>query len=486
MSKFTEVAKMETEKTSTTNGAQAWTTTGDALVDLFGSIGSFRQAKKEDIIAKFEDAFQEDYLLALKSIFYARNIRGGLGERNTFKVLLNYLAQTQPTLVKHNMENIALFGRYDDYYALVDTLCEADMWTYLHSVLQQDIKNMSLGQPISLLAKWLKSEKTSSPESRKLARKTMKAFGMTNQTYRKTLVALRKYLKVVEVNMSGQTWENIQYEAVPSKAMNTYRHAFENRDGARFDAYIESLVKGETKINASTLYPYDIVEKMLYQDDNHPVLEAQWKALPNYVEGENNILCMVDTSGSMYGRPLAAALGLGLYFAERNKGDYHNLFMTFSGYPEFVHIKGATLATKIKNMCKAKWDMNTNFEAAFEKILELSIKNKVPKEQMPKSLVVISDMQFDYALDDSGAWDFYGIMRDRFHAKGYEIPNIIFWNASEADHSTYHARATYSGVQMVSGYSASSFKTILTNIGKTPYEAMLNTLSDPMYDCVTL
>lgn len=484
MGKFTEIAKMTTEQTTTENGAVAWATTGTSLVDLFGIVGALRHNSCDEIIAKFNDAYKEDKLLALKMLFYARNIRGGLGERNTFRVILNHLAKTQPEVVLHNLENISLFGRYDDYYELVDTPCENQMWAYLKEVFTSDLESMAKGEPITLLAKWLKSERTSSPKSRELAKKTIRAFGMSNVAYRKALVSLRAYLNVVEVNMSAKNWEAIEYANVPSKAMNMYRHAFADKDEARFQAYLDSLVKGETKINASTLYPYDIVDKILYGNENNTVLEEQWKALPNYVEGENNILCIVDTSGSMHGRPLSAALGLGLYFAERNKGEFHNLFMTFSNRPNFVNIKGETLYQKIRNMYKADWDMNTDFEKAFRKILNMGIRHNIPNEDMPKSLVVISDMQFDSAT--SCDWDFYTTMRDAFHQAGYDMPNVVFWNATDYGRTTYHGRANYQGVQMVSGYSAASFKTILANIGKTPYEAMLSALNDPMYDCVVL
>jgi hypothetical protein len=275
--------------------------------------------------------------------------------------------------------------------------------------------------------------------------------------------------------------------------MSIYRNAFRKHDEDRFNAYIESVSKGEAKINSSTLFPYDILEKMglstwygNYLTVNHydKVLEEQWKALPNYIEGENNVLVMADTSGSMQGRPMATSVGLAIYFAERNHGVFKDVFMTFSSRPSFVQLKGNTLYEKIK--CIPSIVENTNLEAAFKLILDTAIRNNLTAEDMPKSLVIISDMEFDSATYNTSKYEtFYESMVNMYNQHGYTMPNIIFWNV-DSRHDNFQVASEYRGVQLASGQSPSVFKSILNNIGKTPYEAMLSVLSDPIYDCITV
>jgi hypothetical protein len=255
---------------------------------------------------------------------------------------------------------------------------------------------------------------------------------------------------------------------VPSRAMMIYRKAFAKHDPDGFNDFINKADKGEVKINASTLYPYDIVEKILYGRENNKVLEAQWKALPNYIEQGTNALIMADVSGSMYGRPMATSIGLAIYFAERNVGAYHNLFMTFSSNPETVVLNGETLSQKINNAKRADWGNSTDLKAAFEKVLDIAEKNNISQEEMPKAIVVISDMEIDYCGNRN--WSFYDKMANKFHKAGYVIPNIIFWNVKRR-HDVFHADSKRKGVQLASGQSVTVFKQILQNLGYNPIEA---------------
>ena len=319
--KFVNALRKEDNYTFTENGAIALKSTESALVDLFGQIGAMRNRTDADIEAAFSKAFAEDRLLATKMAFYARNIRGGLGERRTARVIFNFLAKVHPDVMRKNIQYVPLFGRYDDLYEFVGTPVENDMWALIKEQWSLDIDNMNNNKPISLLAKWLKSVNTSSDESNRLGKLTAKNLGLSEKEYRKTLSALRRYLDVTEVKMSHNQWDEINYEGVPSRAMAIYRNAFRRHDEERFNTYIESVSKGEAKINSSTLFPYDIIEKMQlrtgwngnYLAVNHydKVLEEQWKALPNYIEREHNVLIMADTSASMMGRPMATAIGFG-------------------------------------------------------------------------------------------------------------------------------------------------------------------------------
>lgn len=487
MNSFVNALREESNWTTTENGADALKSTTDALVDLFGVIGALRNRCEKDVEQLFIKAFCEDKLLATKMSFYARGMRsGGLGERKTARIIWKYLANNYPDIMRKNLELVPEFGRYDDLYTFVGTPIEKDMWELVRRTISKDILDMNLGRSVTLLAKWLKSINTSSKESKQLGKLTAKALGMTDRVYRKTLSTLRNYIDVTEVKMTSGHWDDIEYSKVPSKAMNNYRNAFKKHDKEGFDEYIEKVKNGTSKINAGVLYPYDIVEKYLcHNNRKDSVLEEQWKALPNYVDTDKNILIMADVSGSMWGRPMATSVGLAIYFAERNKGDFHGKFMTFSSSPEFVEIpSNKSLCNKVRMTKNADWGMSTDLEAAFKLVLDTAVKHHIPKEDMPRAIVVISDMEFDRASNPNRS-TFYDYMKNKFESEGYEIPNLVFWNV-ESRHDAFHAKSNYKGVQLASGQSASVFKAILSGIDLTPYNVMVNTLSDPIYDCVRI
>lgn len=501
--KFIKAMQTEENVTYTENGMVAVKSTNDDLLNLFGSIGALRNRGKNkldninEVERLFSAAFAEDKLLALKTAFYARDIRSGLGEREVPKLIFKYLANTYPEIMRKNIYYIPCFGRFDDLYALVDTPVENDMWDLVRAQFNIDLDSMSHGEPTSLLAKWLKSVNTSSAESKKLGRLTASKLGLSEKVYRKALSELRSYIDVVEAKMAAGEWDKINYSQVTSLAMKNYRTAFYNRDGERFKEFIDKVTTGESKINASTLYPYNILEgyelstwgtHISVNNDYDAVLEEQWKALPNYVDGKKNVLMMCDTSGSMSGRPLNTSVGLGIYFAERNEGVFKNKIMTFSSKPSFVTLKGEKLIEKVKSIPSIV--ENTNIEAAFDLVLQTSVKHNVPAEDMPVAIVIISDMEFDVATrvdyySQGGIWTFYDEMKTRFNDAGYEIPNVVFWNV-DSRQDVFHALCEYKGVQMASGQGVSVFKQILNNFGKTPYEAMLEVLNRPEYDCITI
>ena len=480
---FAEAMRNEGKFTRTENGAVALNTTSNALLDLFGTIGSMREADDNRIKTLFAEAYNQDALFATKIVFYARDIRGGLGERKTFRNLIRYMADKHPEAIRPNLDLIGVFGRYDDLYELIGTPLEGDMWAAMKKQFEEDLKNLGEGNAISLLAKWIKTADASSPATRKLGILTAQKLGYPVYNFKRIVRNMRKQIGVVESLMSAGRWDEIKYSEVSSRAMMIYRKAFMKHDEKRFSEFINKAEKGEVKINASTLFPYDIAEKILYGRESSKVLEAQWKALPDYVEKGSNVLVMADVSGSMYGRPMATSIGLAIYFAERNVGAYHNLFMTFSGNPEIVILRGETLEQKIKNVSKASWGMNTDLRAAFERVLEISEKNKIPQEEMPKAIVVISDMEIDNC--GNREWSFYDKMANKFHKAGYVIPNIIFWNVNSR-HDVFHVDKSRKGVQLASGQSVTVFKQILQNLGYNPVEAMENTINSERYECITI
>ena len=487
---FAEAINNENKKTYTENGALALNTTGNALLDLFGTIGALRNADTNRIHSLFAEAYKESPLLATKCLFYARDIRGGLGERETFRKLINYIAKYHQEALRKNIPLIPEYGRWDDLYSLVGTPLEENMWKYVKFQFNADLVSMAAGASVSLMAKWLKAPDVSSKQSCALGRLTARKLGYDEKSYKRALRKLRAYLNIVERDMSQNRWNEIEYSTVPSRASMLYRNAFFGHDEEGFRKFLVAVTKGETKINAATLYPYDIIEKYtngywwnLDQFKQDDVLEAQWKALPEYVEKGTNAIVIADTSGSMCGRPMASALGLAIYFAEHNKGAYHGLWMSFSDHSTVQRIKGETLAQKLANIDYSGWGCNTNLERAFQHILDIAVDNHVPPEEMVKSLIVISDMEIDQCT--AGKWLFYDLMKRKYAEAGYEIPNVVFWNV-DSRHDVFHADAKRKGVQLCSGQSASTFKHLLESIGATPMEMMLKVLNDKRYEKITV
>ena len=488
------IKNTNTNTTKTTeNGAFAYSTTQNALLDLFAQIGALRPRSENEIRQKFAEAFQIDNLLATKMLFYAGNIRGGLGERRTFRICLKWLAQNHPSIVKQNIANIPHFNRWDSLFTLVGTPCEEFMWDYIGQVLNADLsmvaqcKKDHTVRSITLLAKWMPTETASAKETKKLAKTAIKELGLTPRQYRKMLSALRNYLKVVERSMSKQEWDAIQYAAVPSYAMKNYRKAFAKHDPEGFTAYKSSLVKGEAKVNASTLFPYDLVDQYMHKcqwrDD---IIEAQWKALPNYVSGENNIIVMADVSGSMSwhgGRPMATSVSLATYFAQRNSGYYKNLYMTFTDKPHFIHLRDrCSLYDAVRSVMSTDVGYSTNLAKAFDEILDHAVRNRISPKEMPKALVVISDMEIDQYMRPGYKWPFLDVMRGKFAMYGYTLPKIILWNV-EARNDTFLSQSP--DVIHVSGQSASTFRNLCQTLdGKTAWDFMVEVLNDKQYDCV--
>lgn len=475
---FMNDLEIETSVTLTENGGRALSTTGDKLLNLFAVLGALR-TRPTDVIDKFDAAFRENADLATKMAFYGRDVRGGLGERAVGRLMLRELALLYPEVVVANFKNIVKFGRYDDLFALFDTSVETDMIEFVKKQLVLDYKCMKSCQQVSLLAKWMPSINASSKNTVALAHRFVKAFNTTPREYRKTLSALRKYIDVTEVKMSTNKWTDIDYKAVPSNAMANYGSAFARHDYEGFNRYMDAVKSGDVKINAATLYPYNVIETMY---GNRDVAEAQWKALPNYVDGDNNFLIMADVSESMYGRPMATSVGLAIYFAERNHGAFANKFMTFTDIPKIVDVTGNDLFDKYFSVTDYV-GYSTNLEAAFDAILSTAVRTHCPQEDLPKALIIISDMEIDEF--GGGKLIFTAEMRERFADAGYEMPKLVYWNvASRQD--TFLASKNDPDAILVSGQSASTFKNLIKGINLSAFEIMEQTLNDPRYDCVVV
>lgn len=493
----------------TENGAHAYDSTAQgALLDLFSQIGALRPRTEREIEQKFAAAFREDKLLATKMLFYAGDIRqGGLGERRTFRICLRWLAENYPEIVNKNIELIPFFNRFDSWFVLVGTKCEKLMWENVAKTLAADMKayNASTAKkivPISLLAKWMPSENTSSVKTRQMAGKAMRALHLEPRKYRKMLSALRKHINIVERQMSAGEWGLIDYAKVPSYAMHNYGSAFAKHDYERFNAYLKSVSKGEVKINAATLYPYDLVEKYMgrgyggggiscYGDciiNNKldEVVEAQWKALPNYINKGLNIIAMADVSGSMRGRPMASSIGLAIYLAQHNIGAYRNQYMTFTDNPHFINLReGCSLLEAVQRTASAGVGYSTNLMKAMDEILRVAVVNNVPESELPKAMLVLSDNEIDRYFRPNANWDFMDTLEAKFHSAGYRhYPKLIMWNINARNDTFLSNRED---VILVSGQSSSTFKNLVRALnGMTAYEYMVSILNGKAYEKIRI
>ena len=484
MNSFRDALLKESNHTYTENGADALKSTTDSRLDLFAQIGALRN-DPDRLIKLVKGSYSQDPLFTAKILFYARDIREGLGERQSFRTVLTYLADNHPESILPNIPLIGFFGRFDDLYSLIGTRCEDSMWKYMKMQLEEDIDTFNKGGHISLLAKWIKTPDASSEKTRKLGITTALKLGYTVPAFKRVLRKLRKHIDIVEARMSANEWGQIEYESVPGRAAMIYRNAFVRHDKERYNSYIADVNEGKAKINANTLYPYDIVEKILSGEDS-PTLEAQWNSLPDYTNGDGSTIVVADVSGSMRGRPMATSIGLALYFAERTEGVFRNMFISFSENPVICTVKGDTLAEKIQNCKDSDWGYNTDMEKVFRLILDLAVENNIPQEEMPANLMIVSDMQFDSATECGNRWStYYDAMSSMFREQGYTLPNIVFWNVN-AKADTFHTDACHKGVQMVSGSSPSVFKSLMQSLGMTPVEYMESVINSERYSAVSL
>jgi len=411
----------------------------------------------------FKKAFMEDELSAIKILFYLRDVRGGQGERDLFRTCLEWLGTEEQKVFEKVIKFVPEYGRWDDIF-FDNTKC----YKFIGAQLEQDL----VSEHPSLLAKWLPTINASSSNTKAKAKLIAKKLGYSDISYRKLVRNIRRVLDILETKMSNDNWKEINYSGVPSQASRIYKNAFLKHDEKRYSKFIEKAEKGEVKINAGTLYPYQIYKSV--QDDYSPTLEALWNQLPDYTN-DKNALVVADVSGSMSGDPMAVSVSLALYFAERNKGQFHNYFLTFSERPELQKIEGKTLEQKMDNLENAHWDVNTNIQAVFDLVLKTAIDNETPKNEMPATIYIISDMEFDSCCDTHTNFE---VIKKKYSVAGYEMPTLVFWNVN-ASGKNIPVQQDQENVSMVSGFSPLVFKMAVEN--KTPEEVMFDTINSERY-----
>lgn len=488
----------------TENGAVGYRTTGKELLDLNFSVASLRKMGDEEVTSRFKKAFCEDKILAVKWLFYARDVRQGLGERRLFRVVLADLINSNPEMVIPVINLIPKYGRFDDLWRLLDNTESANVvYQIVNDQLTRDWQNMTDNKPISLLAKWMPSVNASSAKTKEYAKKLRKALKMSEREYRKAMSKLRQHLDVVEVKMSDKNWSEIKYEAVPSRANLIYNGAFLRNDEERRSEYLGKLERGETKINASTLFPHDIVHKYTNGSrygikSKDATIETLWKALPDMVNGCGNTIVVADGSGSMTCnvdpksdvRALDVANALAIYFAEHSSGQFKDKYITFSDRPQLVDFSNCnSLHAKLQTALAHNEVANTNIEKVFELILTTAVNNHMSQEDLPTNILIISDMEFDRCATcgDSNRWyanrptaRLFDVIAQKYVDTGYKIPRLVFWNVNSRT-GTIPVRENDLGVALVSGFSVNIAKMVMS--GKTdPFECLTEVLNSERYD----
>ena len=466
MSRFVEV--MRTKDARTKNGAVTNSTTLSNCLDLFFLAGACRNETVQNIEAKLTAAYVEDKTKALKIIFWAGDIRQGAGERRFFKIALNWLNKNHQDDLNTYLTYIPEYSRWGVLFELVDK--NPRILDFICSCLVIPQSNQGL------LCKWLPRKK----QYNNLAQKIQKRLSWTPKQYRKFIV---ERTKVVEQQMCAKKWDEIEYSHVPSVAMNKYRKAWYRNDQERFEKYVEDVKSGKSTIHAGAIFPHDIIKGCIgYSCKKLTESQiVQWENLPNYLEGKSNsIIPVCDVSGSMTcnnGLPMAISVALGLYISERNEGVFKDAFITFSDRPKMQYLKG-DINERLAQLVHAEWGMNTNFTAVFDLILEKAVENNLTQDEIPETILAISDMEFD----SCGRMTNYEYIKRRYNDSGYKLPQIVFWNVNGRVGNVPVAMND-KGVALISGASPSIIKSVLNN-EVSPVAIMDKTIETERYNFI--
>jgi len=417
----------------------------------------------------FQKAFGEDRLKAIRILFYLRDVRGGQGERALFRTCLEWIGSNHVDVFETIIKYVSEYGRWDDLFFSNETAVE--------HIAMQLVSDLASDKP-SLLAKWMPTINASSKTTRAKAHWFATQFEWSDIKYRKVIRELRKTIKTVEETMSAKEWGKIEYSGVPSQASRIYRNAFRKHDEDRYSQFVEKAVTGEVKINAGTLYPYQIYKDV--QSDYSETLEALWNQLPDYTMGKN-ALVVADVSGSMIGDPMSVSVSLALYFAERNTGYFEDAFISFSERPQIHKVVGQTLRERMHNLEATEWGYNTDLQAVFDLVLDTAVDNNVDDGDMPETIYIISDMEFDRACENHTNME---VIKAKYLEAGIRCPNLVFWNVDARSGENLPTRANEQGVALVSGFSPVIFKMAVEN--KSPLEVMEDTINSERYAGITI
>jgi hypothetical protein len=480
---------MQTENSFTENGMTTNSSSLNECVNLFFQIGAMRGKEKQTLINTFVKAYNENALTAMRLLFWARDVRGGAGERQIFRDIVQYLANTQTNSLSKNLSLFSEYGRWDDLLVLIGTKLENEAL----SVIKKGLEDKN-----GLCAKWLPRPNVGNREKKRQASAIRKYLGLTPKEYRKTLSELSN---TVEQLMCSKNWNAIEYSKLPSKAMSDYMKAFSKNDLNRFQAYLEAVKTGDAKINAGAVYPYDITKNMKHGSSDGA--NVQWTALPNYMTGNTErLLPVVDVSGSMDCSAggsqsvtcMDVSISLGLYISERNVGQFKDAFVTFSSDPQLQILSGS-LSERYNQLARAEWGMSTNLQAVFELILNQGKKHNVPESEMPTMILILSDMEFNSATNSSNGWGesrkhnwnptAQKMIEEMYSDAGYTMPKIVYWNLN-ARNNNFPVQFDESGTALVSGFSPALLTNLLSGKDLSPVSMMNQVVNSARYEAVAI
>jgi hypothetical protein len=460
-------------------GIAALASSLNECVNLFFQVGAMRGKDKNALLQMFSKAYSENPLVATKVLFWARDARGGAGERQIFRDILEYLVVNSTDVVRKNLSLIPEFGRWDDILLLVGTEVEGDVF---------DLIKTELDNENGLCSKWM-------PRKGKVANAIRRSFKVSPKVYRKTLVELTS---VIETAMCAKDYSGVDYSKLPSLASSRYQKAFLRNDEVGYGEYKTALESGEAKVNAGAVYPYDIIKSMNYGGDK-VVNNAQWESLPNFMEGsEERVLPVVDVSGSMSCSAggndnltcMDVAISLGMYISERNEGNFKDAFVTFSSNPQLQYLKG-NLEQRLNQLRRAEWGMSTDINAVFELILNQAKMYNIPQDKMPTKILILSDMQFNSATNsrwgNQSDWNpsAQDMIESKYEDAGYNKPDVVYWNLN-ASMGNFPVEFDKMGTAMVSGFSPSILKSLLSGKSMTPESILMETVGSERYSLITI
>ena len=501
MSKFMNGLTAANSFGRTENGAIKRTTSGRDLYDMFALGAAYRSRSEADCILLFKNAYEEDATYAMKCLFYIGDVREGQGERRFFRACYRWLIGYDTNVARRNLQHIPEFKRWDDLiYICYGTALWPEAVSIVRTQLAADLESMMRGpkEAVSLLGKWMPSENASSKKTKAVAIALCNSLGWTRKQYRTILSRLRERSKVLERLMSAGKWDEIEFDAIPSKAGIKYKNAFAKHDLERakseknVQTYAEFAKDKTTKVNAGTLYPYEVVDKAIkvmekswynnvaLDDTDRLMVNKYSENLTDYFKDASlDALAVVDTSAS-----INVAISLGMYCAERAKGPYAGHYVSFSHAPKLVKVEGVDFCDKVKRIYDANLCENTNIEATFDMLLDVAMRNGCTQDDLPKHIIIISDMEFDNAQGYYGATNRCSTLMENIEKKwnnyGYKMPELIFWNVNAR--SDNFAMEVHNGVSFVSGCSPVIFKQVMT--GKTAFDLMYEVLNSERYSVI--
>ena len=452
----------------TQNGAVTHSTSLSACLDMFFLAGASRRLSEQQIIQVFVRARAENYRLAYQILFWARNCRGGAGEKRFFRVIAIYCKKYHTDEYAAVAILVPKYGSWKDLFLIDDV--NKDSLSYLWTQMNENSNANLIFKYFPRKGPWFVG--------------MHKFLNLTPKAFRKLLASESN---TVEQKLCANKVEAINYSHVPSVAMNNYKHLFMMKDSERFNSYVSDVQEGKNKINASVLFPHQVLNSMEWGKDGINAAQVQWDALPNYMEGSSErILPVCDVSGSMSGLPMEVCIALGMYISERNESIFKDAFITFSESPAMQYVQGDNLFERFNSLARSEWGMSTNLQATFDLVLNSAVREKIPASQMPTKLLILSDMEFD-SIDRNGTGSNLDHIRTKYSDAGYTMPEIIFWNLNGRV-GNVPANKADKNIGLVSGFSPSILKSILQGVVETPEELMLKTVKDykDVVDCLEL